>query len=130
MLGLMIVDMQKWMFRYPERAAQLPLLVRAIDRLSATFAKARLPIFHVNTIHKADRSTWSRLMKKYDYPCLIEGTDDAAPVTGHRPPPGAIQITKTAHSAFIGTNLEESLEASGVLELVLTGVYSSLRCAN
>jgi nicotinamidase-related amidase len=119
----MIVDMQMWMFRYPERAAQLPSLARAINSLSAAFADARLPIFHVSTIHKADRSTWSRLMKKHDYRCLIEGTDDAAPVSELRPPPGAVQVTKTANSAFVGTNLEQRFAAFGISKLVLTGVF-------
>ncbi|MGH6898776.1 MAG: hypothetical protein ACREJ5_19865 [Geminicoccaceae bacterium] len=57
MLSLVIIDMQKWMFRSADRAAQLPLLVSAINDLSVAFAEARLPIFHVSTIHKADRST-------------------------------------------------------------------------
>ena len=63
-------------------------------------------------------------MKKYDYSCLIEGTQDAEPVEGFRPQPGAIQITKAANSAFVGTNLEQALEAVGATELVLTGVSS------
>jgi hypothetical protein len=33
MQALAIIDMQRWMFRLPERAAQLPALVPAIDRL-------------------------------------------------------------------------------------------------
>jgi nicotinamidase-related amidase len=123
MLSLMIIDMQNWMFRSADRAAQLPSLVSAINALSVAFAEARLPIFHVSTIHQADRSTWSRLMKKYEYSCLIEGTEDAKAVDGFRPPSGAIQITKTANSAFVGTNLEKALEAVGASELVLTGVF-------
>ena len=123
MLSLVIIDMQRWMFRYADRAAQLPSLVSAINNLSVAFAEARLPIFHVSTIHKADRSTWSRLMKKYDYPCLIEGTEDPEPVDGFRPQPGAILVTKTANSAFVGTNLEQVLEAVGASELVLVGVF-------
>jgi hypothetical protein len=36
MLGLVIIDMQKWMFRYPERAAQIDSLVaRCIPRRRA-----------------------------------------------------------------------------------------------
>jgi nicotinamidase-related amidase len=123
MLSLVVIDMQKWMFRYPERAAQIPSLVRAINSLSVAFAEARLPIFNVKTFHKPDRSTWSRLMKKYDYSCLIEGTEDTEPVDGYHPPPGAIQIPKTANSAFFRTDLEQKLEAVGASELVLTGVF-------
>ena len=65
MLGLVIIDMQKWMFRYPERAAQIDSLVANINAVAKVFER-ELPIFDVQTIHKADRSTWSRLMHKHD----------------------------------------------------------------
>jgi nicotinamidase-related amidase len=123
MLGLVVIDMQKWMFRYPERKAQVPSLLRSINSLISSFGRARLPIFDVLTIHKPDRSTWSRLMKKYDYSCLIQGTEDAEPVDGYGAPPEAIRITKTTNSAFIGTDFDRELRAAGVTELVLAGVF-------
>jgi nicotinamidase-related amidase len=55
-------------------------------------------------------------MHKHDYPCLIEGTEDARLVDGYRLPERAVQITKTANSAFLGTSF-------GVTELALTGVF-------
>lgn len=123
MLGLMILDMQKWMFRHPERAAQIPGLLTNINTLAAAFAEARLPIINVETIHKADRSTWSRLMRKYNLACLIAGTEDVEPVAGYRPPVAAVRIEKTANSAFLGTDLEWKLQTAGVSELVITGVF-------
>jgi nicotinamidase-related amidase len=122
MLGLVIIDMQKWMFREPERTAQIDSLVANINTVANAF-EPELPIFDVRTIHKADRSTWSRLMHKHDYPCLIEGTEDAGLVDGYRLPERAIQITKTANSAFLGTSFETQLKAAGVKELALTGVF-------
>jgi nicotinamidase-related amidase len=123
MLGLVIIDMQRWMFRYPERAAQIPLLVGNVNALANAFNETGLPIFDVRTIHKADRSTWSRLMRKHDYPCLLEGTEDAELVDGYRSLERAVQITKTANSVFVGTDFETVLKAAGVAELVLTGVF-------
>jgi nicotinamidase-related amidase len=122
MLGLAIIDMQKWMFRYPERAAQIDQLIDNINAISKAFEPG-LPIFDVRTIHKADRSTWSRLMRKYDYQCLIEGTEDTRPVDGYQLHERAIQITKTANSAFLGTHFETQLKAAGVTELALAGVF-------
>ncbi len=84
MQALVIVDMQRWMFRQPERARQLPAVVSAISRLAESFAAARRPIFNVGVVHKPDRSTWTRLMLKYDQPCMIEGTADVEPVDGLR----------------------------------------------
>jgi len=123
MQALAIIDMQRWMFRYPERAAQLPLLIDNINRLGDAFAAKGLPVFDIRTVHKADRSTWSRLMQKYDYPCLIEGSEEADYVDGYRPPGSAIRLIKTANSAFLGTNFEAELRASHVTELVLSGVF-------
>jgi nicotinamidase-related amidase len=122
MLGLVIIDMQKWMFRDQERAAQIDSLVANINTVAKVFER-ELPIFDVQTIHKADRSTWSRLMQKHDYPCLIEGTEDARLVDGYQLPERAFQITKTANSAFLGTSFETQLMTAGVTELALTGVF-------
>jgi nicotinamidase-related amidase len=123
MLGLIIIDMQKWMFRYPERAAQVPLLIANINALMKTFVEFELPIFNIQTIHKADRSTWSRLMRKHDYSCLLEGTEEAELVDGYRSPECAIQIIKTANSVFVGTDFGAVLKAAGIAELVLSGVF-------
>jgi nicotinamidase-related amidase len=123
MQGLAIIDMQRWMFRLPERAAQLPALVRAIDRLLIDFETSGLPVFNVHVVHKADRSTWSRLMRKYDYPCLIEGTSDIELVEGFALPPSARNIQKRANSAFLATNFEEQLRALDVQKLVLAGAF-------
>lgn len=123
MLALVIIDMQKWMFRYPERATQIPSLIDNINALTNAFIEVGLPIFDVQTIHKADRSTWSRLMSKYNYSCLIEGTQDAKLVEGYLLPEEAHQIAKTANSAFLGTTFETSLKSANITELVLTGVF-------
>src|SRR5262249_32367446 len=60
---------------------------------------------------------------KHDYPCLIEGTEDAGLVDNYRLPRRAVQITKTANSVFLGTNFETQLIAAGVTEVALTGVF-------
>src|SRR6266849_7305623 len=70
MQALAVIDMQRWMFQRQERAAQLAGLLPPINKLTADFVLAGLPVFDVRVIHKADRSTWSRLMLKYDMPCL------------------------------------------------------------
>jgi nicotinamidase-related amidase len=123
MQALAIIDMQRWMFRPPERAAQLPALVPAINKLVVDFATSGLPVFNVHVVHKADRSTWSRLMLKYGHPCMIEGTSDIEPVDGLALPPSAHNIQKRANSAFLGTGFEEQLRTLDVQELVLAGAF-------
>jgi len=123
MHALAIIDMQRWMFRLPERAAQLPSLVPTINKLAADFEASGLPVFNVYVVHKADRSTWSRLMLKYDYPCMIEGTADIELVDGLELPSSARHVPKRANSAFLGTNFEDQLRSLGVRSLVLAGAF-------
>ena len=123
MQALIIIDMQRWMFRTPDRAAQLDGLVPQINRLAHEFEVAGRPIFEVRTSHKADRGTWSRLMLKYDHACLIEGTDDVCPIDGLVIPRSARHVSKTANSAFMGTDLDDRLRREGVNSITLCGVF-------
>lgn len=123
MQALAVIDMQRWMFQKPERSSQLTALVPLINKLAADFATAGLPVFDVRVVHKADRSTWSRLMRIYDYPCMIEGTADVEPVDGFAMPATARLVSKTANSAFLGTDFEEQLRALKIEKLVLAGAF-------
>lgn len=123
MQALAVIDMQRWMFHRPERAAQLAALVPAINRLVERFAAARLPVFDVRVVHKGDPSTWSRLMLKYDVPCLIEGTPDVDLVAGLRLPAPAEFVPKRANSAFFETDFAQRLRAHRVERLVLAGAF-------
>lgn len=89
--------MQRWMFQQPERAAQLPALVPVLGRLVGRFAGAGLPIFDVRVIHKADRSTWSRLMLKY----------------GLDMPPSARFVPKRATARFSGPTSSNNCARTG-----------------
>ncbi len=123
MLALVIIDMQRWMFRTPDRLAQVGTMLPVIESLASRFTQAKLPIYDVVTVHQPDRSTWSRLMLKYDYACLIEGTADVEPVEGYEAPPSAIRVVKTQNSAFLYTDFETTLRADGVTGLFLAGVF-------
>lgn len=123
MQALIIVDMQRWMFRLPEREAQLATVVPAINLLAARFSAVGWPVFEVCVEHKADRSTWSRLMHKHDYSCLIEGTADAEAVEGLVLPAATKRVVKRANSAFFETDLHEQLRALKVEGVVLTGAF-------
>jgi nicotinamidase-related amidase len=123
MQALAIVDMQRWMFRFPERRAQLPALVPALNRLAALFHASGCPVFEVGVYHKPDRSTWSRLMVKHNYACLIEGSSDTELVQGLALPPTRRLIRKTASSAFLRTDFEDQLRATNVTKLFIAGAF-------
>jgi len=123
MQALAIVDMQRWMFRFPERRAQLSTLVPALNRLAAAFNASGHPVFEVGVYHKADRSTWSRLMVKHNYACLIEGSPETELVQGLNLPATRRLIRKTANSAFLRTDFEEQLRTMSVTKLFLAGAF-------
>ncbi len=123
MQALAIVDMQRWMFRFPERRAQLPALVPALNRLAAAFNAHGRPVIEVGVFHKLDRRTWSRLMIKHNYACLIEGSPDTELVQGLDLPPTRRLVRKTANSAFLRTDLEVQLRAMNVTKLFLAGAF-------
>ncbi len=115
--ALAAIDMQRWMFQLPDRAAQLAAVLPAINRLAADFAASGLPVFDVRVLHKPDRSTWSRLMLKYDVPCMIQGTAEAEPVDGLHLPAAARPIGKTANSAFLTARALSSHRSSRAIRL-------------
>lgn len=122
--ALVIVDMQNWMFRLPERRVQKQTLITNISRLMAIFESVNFPIYNIRTEHKADRSTWSQIMLKYDCPCLLENTPDVEPVSGYHPSPSAIDVTKTTNSAFNRTDFHHKLQQNNVDRIILAGVLT------
>jgi nicotinamidase-related amidase len=62
-------------------------------------------------------------MRKYDVPCMIEGTEDVDRVEGLAIPASARTILKRANSAFFETDLESQLRALKVSRVVLTGAF-------
>ena len=123
MEALVVIDMQRGMFRTDGRAEQLINLVPKINGLVRQFIKFQSPVFVVHTGHKPDRSTWSRLMLKYDHACMISNTPDVEAVDGLELPPVAHVISKTENSAFIRTGFENCLRKLNVEKVFLTGVF-------
>jgi len=118
--ALVVVDMQNYFFRTPERRGYCPSLVEAVNTIAQVCPPGR--VFNVLTVHAADRSTWSRNMLRRGG-CLIEGSEEAAPVHGLYLP-GAVTVRKTRHSAFLRTDLEERLVSAGAERVVLAGVHT------
>jgi nicotinamidase-related amidase len=62
-------------------------------------------------------------MLQYDYPCLLEGTDEAAFVVGLVLPADAQMIVKTRNSDFVGANFAAAPADGGINELILIGGF-------
>ncbi len=90
--ALLIIDMQPRFFLREESRIKLPGLLAGINELADFFQASHLPIFHVLTEYQPDGST---------------GEDGELPEL-HRSE-SDIFITKTHHSAFVRTGLEDRL---------------------
>ena len=120
--ALVLIDLQEdYLDRAPLRERRPALLAR-IAELLAAFRRRGLPVLHVVSVYKADRSNWTRSMLRDDWPVVIEGTSGAQVVAAARPAPGEPLIVKDRYSAFFRTDLEARLAESGADTLVVAGV--------
>ena len=123
--ALIILDMQNYFFNTPDKLAGYRSLIASLNDLIQGFDRAEgAEIYNVVSVHKADRSTWSRNMLRRDAGCLLEGTHEAAIVKDLLVSPKQVTVYKTRHSAFMRTNLEQMLRCRGTDRLVLSGVYA------
>lgn len=123
--ALLILDMQNYFFNTPPKQAAYPRLIAAINELIQVFDRRKnAAIYNIISLHKADRSTWSLNMLRHNAGCLLEGTQEAEIVKDLIVSPKQKTIPKTRHSAFLRTNLEQTLRERGVERLVLSGVYT------
>jgi len=122
--ALIVIDMQHWFFRIPERKTGLTSLIENTNELIGLFHRHGLPIVHVLTIHKADRSTWPQIMMDEGHAVLIEGTRNAEELPEIKTFDTDIVVQKTRHSSFIRTDLERMLKSQAIDTLVIAGAFT------
>ena len=118
---LLTIDLQKdfpRLFTLRKPAAAFDESVRL---LAAFFRKRKIPIVHILTLHKEERSTWTRQMVRDDFRICVEGTDGAKELESVGRRPDEPVIHKTRWSAFHGTGLDRFLKVRGYDTLVLAG---------
>jgi len=96
----------------------------SVRQLTSFFRRRRLPILHILTMHKADRSSWTLQMKRDNFSICIEGTEGCQELDAVGRQPGEAVMYKTRWSAFYGTDLDRLLKQRGYDTLVLAGFLS------
>jgi nicotinamidase-related amidase len=127
--ALLIVDMQEFTFRQPERRRGLEVVINNINRLIDYFDSTSQPVFHIITCFKADGSNWDLKMKASGNAELIEGTPEAAILPQIQVSAHHRRLIKTRYSAFFKTGLAEMLHEEGVRRVVVVGAYTHY-CVN
>lgn len=127
--ALLVVDLQRWFLEVgsPEKLKGVTRLIKKTNELIHFFDHKQLPIFKIQTVHKADKSTWNQWAIANDVPRLIEGTTEAEYVPEIELTSNDIILTKTRLSAFLRTTLEEQLTALECQQVVICG-YSTDNC--
>jgi nicotinamidase-related amidase len=127
--ALVIVDMQEFFFRKPERRENLDRVVANINTLIEYFDARRLPVVHVVSTYKADGSDWDLKMKTAGKPELIENTPETAILAPIKIVESHTTIAKTRYSAFFKTALAERLHQQNIARVVVVGAYTH-HCVN
>jgi nicotinamidase-related amidase len=127
-VALILVDIQRdfWPpFKEHERFSSFP------ENVSALLEVARskgLPVAHVRSAFKPDRSDWMLFYKpqgRGDVPA-IAGTEGASIEGFASPLPGEHVVVKQTFDAFVGTDLEEYLGSRGVKGVLIAGLETSV----
>jgi ureidoacrylate peracid hydrolase len=135
--ALLVVDMQNGYCHADGFMAKIGLdfrpsrdAVAPVTRLVAAVRAAGLPVFLIAYELSADYSDAGLLAKRRpqikEAGGMIRGSWDAAIVDALAPAPGDRVLTKTRHSAFYGTDLEDQLAALSVDTVIVCGVTTNV----
>ena len=132
--ALITVDLQRYYLEVgrEEKLGRVGTLIANTNYLIGCFRGHGLPIVRIQLAHKADGSTWNQQMKPHWTGealkgTLTEGTWETAPHPGLDQHETDIVVTKTRGSAFLRTDLEDTLRALRIDTVVIAG-FSTDRC--
>ncbi|MFC1978982.1 cysteine hydrolase family protein [Chloroflexota bacterium] len=135
--ALLIIDMQKhfldgtndFFAGVRQQVAQGKVIENTENALKAVRA-AKLPVYHITTGHKADRSdvvpTITDMESTAKLPQLVEGTPAAEIVEELKPIDGESIVFKRRHGAFYQTDLKLLLKNRNVDTLLFAGILTDV----
>ncbi|MCM1992564.1 isochorismatase family cysteine hydrolase [Oceanirhabdus seepicola] len=122
--AIVIIDIQRYFFRTEERRLALEKVINGSNELISYADEMGIPVYHVVTEHKADKSTWNLVMQKHNFAALIEGSTEAEMFPQVIVKKHHRKIMKTRQSTFIRTDFEERLKSEGIDTLIIGGVFT------
>ena len=132
--ALLTVDLQRYYLEvgHEDKLTRVHALIANTNDLIEWFHRYALPIIRIQVVHRTDGSTWNQQMKPHwtgDVlnATLTEGTWEAEAHPDLVEHETDIVVIKTRSSAFVRTDLEDTLRALGVDTVVVAG-FSTNRC--
>lgn len=121
--GLLVVDVQRD-FLSPSLGVLGDGYEGRVAGLLDVVRRAGMPVVHVHSLFEPDGSDWMpRYRQRGSIPC-VRGTPGAEVVPGALPIPGEPVIVKHTFDAFVGTDLQERLEALSITRLLVAGLVT------
>ena len=120
---LLVIDLLNDYFRQPSPlAAQRDQLAASVNRLAASFRKARQPIIWVRQEFAPDLSDAFLKARREKHYVTIAGTEGCELLPELERHASERVLVKKRYSAFFGTDLDETLSALRPVILVLAGI--------
>lgn len=121
--ALVLVDLQRDFLSRPGLVPPVEPLVGHIAALLGDWRRLGLPVFHVHTVIRPDGSDRMPHWKRDDHWECVAGTPGVLPPPPLVPLPGETVVNKPFFSGFGNPDLDAGLQAAGVDELVVAGIY-------
>jgi nicotinamidase-related amidase len=125
-----MIDMQRFFFEENPALCRTGLRENCVILLNA-LRRGGVPVIHVHTIYKPDRSDWPSAWRQSPPGTwcerLVEGAASAEVVSGLEPERGEVVVRKRRFSGFYETTLQSALQSLGARSVMLAG-YSADVC--
>lgn len=127
-LALLLVDIQRDFWKPLQNEPPFAAFPDNIRTLLATARTHRMPIIHIHSVFKTDRSDWMLFYKPEGrgvIPCL-EGSDGVMIEAFAAPVAGEPIIRKQTFDGFVHTDLERVLREQHIQAVLIAGLDTSV----
>jgi nicotinamidase-related amidase len=118
--ALLIIDMQK-LFKSLKYSEFENVLVPNIEKALNVARNKNMPIIHIRTVYKKDKSNWPRVRMHYEKMWCQENCLESEFIDELIPQMGEFVIDKSRFSGFYNTNLEKYLNENKIEHIYIAG---------
>jgi nicotinamidase-related amidase len=118
--ALLVIDLQKY-FYHLDPAIFNEKLIPNISRALEFTRSHKIPVIHIATKYKRDKSDWPLTWRKRDTIWCLEGTDETEMIDALMPLSNEKVVYKTRYSGFYHTGLQKILVDLNTDSIIVAG---------